>query len=173
MHESSSFTNCLSSSIAILNPKERKQQSYSKVHVVDVPAENWATPGRGAMVETINNIPVGFLICADAYWPDVTLASKRMGAKILLSSAAWPPGECGPNGEWETRSKETGLPVLVCNRTGKEPNMDFSEAESVVVSNGKRMFTFISNTPAIFIIDMDLQSNTFDFYKKIDLCKGY
>ena len=61
---------------------------------------------------------VGLLICADAYTPAIATTLKAQGAQMLVSAAAWGPGLHGPNGEWERCSRETGLPLLVCNRTG-------------------------------------------------------
>ena len=85
------------------------------------------------------------------------MSNKEVSAKLLISIAAWPPGECGPNGEWELRSKETGLPLLCCNRTGYEPGIDFSKSESVVIANGKRILTFSSPKSTIFFVDMNLE----------------
>ena len=61
-----------------------------------------------------------------------------------MSSAAWHPGEHGPAGEWERCSTQTGLPVVVCNRTGAEPGIDFCGAQSVVTHRGERRLTLTS-----------------------------
>ena len=67
----------------------------------------------------------------------------------------------GPNGVWEDRSRETGLPLVVCNRTGAEPGLSWVEAESVVDLVGRRLFTFQSPETRVFLVDWDRQKMTF------------
>ena len=72
--------------------------------------------------------PVGIVICADAYRNDVAGLLKDRGARLLVSPASWGPGDCGPVGEWEQRTLDTGLPIMVCNRSGWEADdLDFTE----------------------------------------------
>jgi predicted amidohydrolase len=80
------------------------------------------------------------------------------GAQLLVSAAAWAPGLHGPNGEWERCTEETGLPLLVCNRTGPDRTLDFTRAESVIVKDGKRLLSFSSERSAIVVIDWNLQT---------------
>lgn len=46
---------------------------------------------------------------------------QQKGANVIVDIAAWPPTQvCGnPLKAWEKCSSVTGLPVLVCNQTGK------------------------------------------------------
>ena len=67
---------------------------------------------------------------------------QAQGAHLLVSSAAWAPGLHGPNGEWERCTRDTGLPLLVCNRTGPDRTLNFTEAESVIVKGGQRLLSF-------------------------------
>ncbi|MEO8326869.1 MAG: hypothetical protein ABI618_13525 [Nitrospirota bacterium] len=76
---------------------------------------------------------------------------------MLISSAAWAPGFHGPNGEWERCTQDTGLAVLVCNRTGPDRTLDFTAAESIVAQNGERLLTLSSNPSTAFIIDWNLE----------------
>jgi predicted amidohydrolase len=99
------------------------------------------------------------LICADAYNPAIANRLKAQGAQILVSSAAWAPGLHGPNGEWERCTRDTGLPLFVCNRTGPDRTLNFTQAESVVAQDGKRLLSFRSVHATIFIIDWDLATN--------------
>ena len=103
---------------------------------------------------------VGLLICADAYTPGIAMSLKAQGAKALVSSAAWAPGLHGPNGEWERCTKDTGLPLFVCNRTGQDRTLDFRKAESVVVQNGTRLLSLSCERSAIFMIDWNLTTGT-------------
>lgn len=102
-------------------------------------AESWSSPGTEATLIDIDGVKTGLLICADAWPAEHAQTLKQQGAELLLSSANWPPGKYGPgigkNRVWEKRSAETGLPVIVNNRTGREGSFDMSKGQSVVVTN--------------------------------------
>jgi omega-amidase len=132
---------------------------HRKINSLRVGAESWSSPGEQAVTIPVRPLRhVGILICADAYSPGIARSLKAQGAQLLLSSAAWAPGQHGPNGEWEKCTCDTGLPLLVCNRTGPDRTLDFTEAESVVVKDGRRLLSFRSEHSAIFTIDWDLKT---------------
>ena len=124
-------------------------------------AEGWSSPGEAATPIAVPPVgQVGLLICADAYTPTIATTLKAQGAQMLVSAAAWGPGLHGPNGEWERCSRETGLPLLVCNRTGIDRTLRFTAAESLVVHNGQRLCAFTSERSAMFLITWDLETQT-------------
>lgn len=132
---------------------------HRKINTLREGSESWSHPGEKVAPITVPPFGgVGVLICADAYSPGIAGTLKTQGAQLLVSSAAWAPGHHGPNGEWEERTRETGLPLLVCNRTGPDRTMDFTGAESVVIKNGKRLLLFDSERSAIFTIHWDLET---------------
>ena len=100
------------------------------------------------------------LICADAYTSDIARNLQAQGAQLLVSSAAWAPGLHGPNGEWERCTRDTSLPILVCNRTGADKTLDFRQAESVVAKDGQRLLSLSSARSAIFAIEWDVKAQT-------------
>lgn len=121
-------------------------------------AEGWSSPGEAATPVFVPPVgKVGLLICADAYPPGIAMHLKAQGAQLLVSAAAWRPGFHGPNGEWERCTRDTGLPLLVCNRTGIDRKLRFTAAESVVVQDGQRVCSFVSERSAICLIDWDLE----------------
>src|SRR5437899_11969733 len=83
-------------------------------------SESWAQGGAPPVPIRMDGMSIGMLICADAYLPAPTKLLADAGAQIILSSAAWHPGEWGPSGKWEARSAEAGVPIVVCNRTGTD-----------------------------------------------------
>jgi len=101
---------------------------------------------------------VGVLICADAYSPGIARSLKAQGAQLLVSSAAWAPGFHGPNGEWEQCTRDTGLALLVCNRTGPDRTLSFTDAESVIVKDGQRLLSFQAERSAVVTIDWHLET---------------
>lgn len=129
---------------------------HRKIRTLKVASEKWSTPGEKAVPVPVHPFGnVGILICADAFPPWIANQLKKGGAEILISPASWNKGQYGPSGEWERCSKDTWLTMLVCNRTGIDRTLDFRDAESAVISKGRRLHTIISESPAIFLVDLD------------------
>jgi predicted amidohydrolase len=120
-------------------------------------AEPWCSAGSIIEPTRWRNLVIGMLICADAYSPNIAATLCAKGAQLLVSPAAWGPGLHGPEGEWELRTVETGLPLIVCNRTGRETSLDFSRAESLVIKNGQRLLSHRSSESAVLTFDLDLE----------------
>lgn len=151
----------LYNTLFVIAPDGRLAGSHRKINTLRVGSEAWSTPGTQATAFRLAPFgTVGLLICADAYSPGITHSLKTQGAQVLVSSAAWAPGLHGPNGEWERCTKDTGLPLFVCNRTGPDRTLDFRKAETVVAQNGQRLLSLSSERSAIFIIDWDLKAGT-------------
>jgi predicted amidohydrolase len=124
-------------------------------------AEAWSTGGWKISPYKLDGVQTGVLICADAYKNDVAEVLVSKGAQLLVSPVSWGPGGCGPDGEWEARSAQTGLPIVVCNRTGVEPDeLDYREAESVVAQNGKRLLEATSDRSVVLMFDWDMETMT-------------
>jgi N-carbamoylputrescine amidase len=133
---------------------------HRKIHTLSG-AERWSSPGEAAVPVCVPPVgQVGLLICADAYTTKIAAHLKAQGAQWLVSAAAWGPGIHGPEGEWERCSLETGIPLLVCNRTGLDRKLGFTGAESVVARDGQRLYTFTSTHSAIGLLDWDLARQT-------------
>jgi 5-aminopentanamidase len=154
-------TDRLYNSLFVITPDGCIAGSHRKINTLRVGSEAWSSPGDRTEPIVLSAVGrVGLLICADAYTSAIATSLKAHGAQILVSSAAWAPGMHGPSGEWERCTKDTGLPLLVCNRTGPDRTLNFTQAESVVAQDGKRLLSFRSARSAIFIIDWDLAANT-------------
>ena len=153
-------THSLHNSVCVIAPDGSFIGCHRKINTLRVGSESWSTPG-----ERVTPFPVppfdrvGILICADAFSPHIAKRLHAEGAQLLVSSAAWAPGLHGPNGEWERCTSDTGLPLLVCNRTGRDRTLDFTNAESVVVKDGRRLMSMSSQQSAIFIIDWDVTAH--------------
>lgn len=110
------------------------------------------------MLEPVNcnGIKVGILICADSWHPEYARILSQKGAQLFISPVAWPPEPCGPEGCWERRTKETGIPIWVCNRTGRERMLDYTKAESVIAANGQRKLQIALKKSAVLFFDWDM-----------------
>ena len=120
-------------------------------------AEAWSSPGWEIEPIDADGVNAGILICADGYKNDVAQVLKDKGARVLVSPAAWGPGDCAPDGEWEQRTLDTGLPMMVCNRSGGEgDDLDYSLAESVVAHGGERLLVATSKRSVVLSFDWDM-----------------
>lgn len=144
-------------SVFVIGPTGEVIGQHRKLNVVS-DSLSWSNPGDRVAPIECDGIKVGVLICSDAYTSNIARALKFEGAEMLVSPASWGPGIHGPNGEWEQRSQETGLPVIVCNRTGAEQTLDFWKAPSLVAKNGDRLLSHTSNRSAVLTFDWDFSN---------------
>lgn len=133
-------------------------QILGKHRKINTRPEPWASPGQTISPILWHSLKVGLLLCSDAYTAHVSKALKAQGAHLLISPAAWGPGLHGPAGEWEQRTRETGLSLIVCNRTGQDGTLNFCQAESLVVKDGKRLLSHRSDHSAVLTFDWDVKT---------------
>jgi predicted amidohydrolase len=143
----------LYNSLVVFGPDGAPLGQHRKINVLRIGAESWSAPGAGGTAVSLQGIGrVGLFICADMYSQRLVRETASQDVDLLLSAAAWAPGEHGPNGEWEWSSQTTGRPVLVCNRTGVDV-LDFNGARSVVAVGGSIASSYASPIPAIILVD--------------------
>jgi predicted amidohydrolase len=148
----------LFNSLILFAPDGSRIGHHRKIMVLKVGSESWSTAGDRSTVVTVEGIGrVGLFVCADMYSKRLVDETAARQADLLVSSAAWAPGEHGPNGEWERASLETRRPVLVCNRTGMDA-MDFRGSRSVVAVGGMIASSHSSPDSAIVLLDWTVQA---------------
>jgi len=128
---------------------------HRKINTV---SDGWSAAGNVIEPVDWSGIKIGILLCADAYSSRVADTLRSKGARILVSPAAWGPGLYGPNGEWEQRTLETGLPLIVCNRTGKDSTRSFCGAESLIVVSGQKVLRHVSPNSVVLTFDWDIEN---------------
>jgi N-carbamoylputrescine amidase len=154
------LTDNLYNSVFVISPQGEIIGRHRKVKTLQGP-EAWSTPGNECIPVDCDGVKVGVLVCADGYKNDVPQVLKDRGAQVLVSPAAWGPGGCAPDGEWEQRTIDTGLPIMVCNRSGRErSDLDFREAVSVVAQDGERLLCGLSDRSVVLTFDWDLDAMT-------------
>ncbi len=141
--------------VFVIGPDGAILGRHRKINTIPV-SEAWSTRGPDASPVMVRKKQVGVLICADAWPPDHAQRLAKGGAEILISSATWPPEPHGPEKCWEQRTRDTGLPLFVCNRTGIERDFDIRKAESVVVARGQRLVRHASEHSSVLLVDWDL-----------------
>lgn len=128
------------------------QVVHQKMRTIPV-VEGWSARGERASPAMVDGVPVGLLVCADAWGAEPTARVAAEGARLLLSPAAWPPEPHGPDGCWARRSQETGLALLVCNRFGVEPELDFSDGATGVYDQGALLAAHAAPAEALVLVD--------------------
>jgi predicted amidohydrolase len=150
---------------------DRRGEIASRHHKINTlhGAESWSSPGCQTDPVDTDGTKVGILVCGDGYKNDIAQRLKEKGAQVLVSPAAWGPGHCGPDGEWEQRTIDTGLPIMVCNRSGGEgDDLDYRLAESVVAQYGRRLLTGSCDRSVVLSFDWDMETMTLlspDFHR--------
>ena len=151
-------TGRLHNSVFVIGPEGRIIGRHRKIHALSGGAEEWSSSGSELEPVECEGLRVGVLVCADAFPPAPANTLKAKGARLLVSPAAWGPGPHEPNGEWEARSLETGLPLIVCNRAGRDRRLSFVGAESVVVIGGQRVLVAHPDGSVILSCDWDRET---------------
>lgn len=149
----------LYNSVFVIGPTGEILGKHRKLNVVS-DSLSWSSPGYVVAPVDCDGIKVGLLICSDVYTSNIARALQFEGAQMLVSPASWGPGIHGPNGEWEQRTHETGLPMIVCNRTGAEKTLDFWNAPSLVVQDGARQLAHASKKSAVLTFNWDFDGMT-------------
>ncbi|MDE2088731.1 MAG: carbon-nitrogen hydrolase [Gammaproteobacteria bacterium] len=121
----------------VLDSDGRLAGRYRKMHVPDDPGyyeKFYFTPGDLGFQPVDTSVGrLGVLVCWDQWYPEAARLMTLAGAELLLYPTAigWDPGDDAAE---QTRQREAwitvqrahavanGLPVLVCNRTGFEPD---------------------------------------------------
>ena len=156
--ERDSLTNNLYNTVFVIDPQGRIAGKQRKINVLHG-AEAWSSPGLEINTVRAGRYRVGILVCGDGYKNEIAEELKNKGAQVLVSPVSWGPGQCGPRGEWEQRTVDTGPPVLVCNRSGVE-DIDYRLAESVVAQGGERLLTSASDCSVVLSFDWDMDAMT-------------
>lgn len=143
---------------------------HHKINTIPI-SEDWSSPGTSAKPVSIDGHPVGLLICADAWPTDHAASLKQQGAEIIISSASWGPGIYGPGDTWEKRSRETGLPVFVANKTGRERGIDQSDAVSVLSFAGERLAEHQSKESSLLLISWNTHTQRLENQRAFQLAQ--
>lgn len=151
----------LRNSVVVIDSSGDLLGAYDKRDVIPGAVEGWAQPGDRARVFELDGVRAGVLVCADAWPRRFARQTAAAGAQILVSSACWAPGEMGPHGVWERDSRIAGVPLVVCNTTGRTAAGDQRHNASVVDDAGRRLFTFRAPASTVFLVDWDERAGAF------------
>jgi N-carbamoylputrescine amidase len=151
---------------------------YRKMHIPDDPGyyeKFYFTPGDLGFAPIQTSVgKLGVLVCWDQWYPEGARLMALAGAELLLYPTAigWNPAD--PKDEqarqrdaWVTIQRAhavaNGLPVVVCNRVGLEPDpsgqtkgSQFWGHSFACGPQGEFLATGSTDTPEVLVVDVDL-----------------
>lgn len=100
---------------------------------------------------------IGIIVCFDRHLPESFRLCALQGAELIIIPTANVKNEPLEMFEWELRipSMQNQVFVAMCNRVGKEGDMDFS-GESIVVSPNGDIVTKADDKEQIIYADIDI-----------------
>jgi predicted amidohydrolase len=84
---------------------------------------------------------IGIVVCFDRHYPESIRTEALLGADLIIIPTANTREEDLEMFEWELRVQafHSSTAIAMCNRTGKEDQMDFAGESIVVDANGKTL----------------------------------
>jgi len=148
------YNSCL-----VFGPNGELVSKHRKIFNHGMGSEAWASPSDCVNTIKCDDIEIGVLVCADAWFYDNLDALKQKGAELIIVIAAWPPSkECGnPLAKWKENAGKVKLPFILCNQTGKNPYMDMTIGESVVIEDGELSLTY-QGEEVVLLFDINLSN---------------
>lgn len=151
--------------------------TYRKMHIPDDPGYHekfYFTPGDQGFVPIATSAgTLGVLVCWDQWYPEAARLMALHGAEILLYPTAigWDPRDAEAERvrqreAWLTVQRAhaiaNGLPVAVCNRTGREPDpsgrtpgIDFWGSSFIAGAQGEVLAQAPMDRPVVLVAEID------------------
>ena len=133
------------------------------VHITDYPCfheQGYYSPGdTGAPVFDTAIGRIGVAICYDRHYPEYMRALSLAGAEIVVVPQAGAVGEW-PDGLYEAELRvaafQNGYFTALCNRVGREENLDFAGESFVCAPDGRVVARAPQSEDHILYADIDL-----------------
>jgi N-carbamoylputrescine amidase len=151
---------------------------YRKMHIPDDPGyyeKFYFTPGDQGFAPVVSGERrLGVLVCWDQWYPEAARLMALHGAELLAYPTAigWDPRDDAAERErqrdaWRTIQRAhaiaNGIPVLVCNRTGLEPDpsgvgpgIRFWGSSFIAGPQGEILAEARADEPAVLVTEIDL-----------------
>lgn len=104
---------------------------------------------------------IGIVVCFDRHYPESIRTEALMGADLILIPTVNTKSEPSEMFEWELRVQafQNSVSIVMCNRVGKEGEMDFS-GESIAVSANGDVIAKADDKEQILYVDIALEHST-------------
>lgn len=131
---------------------------YRKTHLFHTET-NYFTRGDSWPVFQTKFGKVGAMICYDLEFPEVARLLRLNGAEIILvNTANMAPYENYQHVYMQSRAMENEVPIVICNRIGKEEDLDFF-GHSMAVDGEGNILSKLGSEEEIHTIDIQIGGN--------------
>ncbi len=102
---------------------------------------------------------IGIVVCFDRHYPESIRTEALMGADLILIPTVNTKAEPSEMFEWELRVQafHNSVFIAMCNRVGKEAEMDFSGESIIIDANGNTLLKADDTEQRIYL-DIDLKT---------------
>ena len=162
-----------------------KQKMVHIAQCVQFYEQSYYTPSEeGFSVFDTKLGKIGVVVCFDRHYPESIRTEALKGAELILVPTANTMAEPSDLFQWEIRVQafQNSVNIAMCNRVGKEGEMEFS-GESVVSDYNGKIIGIAGNTEELLISEIDLPCATkvreakpytslrrLELYDCLDLC---
>lgn len=103
---------------------------------------------------------IGIVVCFDRHYPESIRTEALMGADLILIPTANTKNEPLKMFEWEIRVQafQNSTAIAMCNRVGKEDDMDFA-GESLICDVNGTLLAKADDKEQIVLVDINLQDS--------------
>lgn len=121
---------------ALIGPSGDVLGTYRKMHLFDGENEYFTSGDAFVVVDTPIGA-IGLMICYDVEFPEVARSLMLNDADMLLiSNANMHPYARHHELYAQARAMENEIPVVICNRVGREPNLRFCGGSMAIDAKG-------------------------------------
>ncbi|MCI2057040.1 MAG: carbon-nitrogen hydrolase family protein [Oscillibacter sp.] len=145
----------------LITPQGEVAGSAAMVHIAQAEhfyEQDYYTPSdSGFQVFETPFGKVGIVICFDRHLPESIRTCALKGAQIVIIPTANTSAEPSEQFAWEIRAqaRQNGVFIAMCNRVGREDQMDFC-GESMVAGPEGELIVKAGNSEGLVTADLDL-----------------
>ena len=145
----------------LITPEGELQGIQKMVHIAQAEQfyeQDYYTPSDdGFLVFPTPHGNIGIVVCFDRHYPESIRTESLRGADLILVPTANTKAEPMEMFEWEIRVQafQNCVPIVMCNRTGLEDEMDFA-GESIAVDENGALLAKADDKEQLLYADIDL-----------------
>lgn len=153
-------------SCSVFNNKGLYIATQRKISGHNIGAEAWSSHSKRFKLLETAGLLTGILICSDSWYIKNAEIARALNADLIVVPAAWNDFDCGgmPESIWQRCSTISNAPLWICNQTGPNDRLDFSNAKSAVVCGNKTRLCY-SGAEAILFFEWDEKANSLNSTK--------
>jgi predicted amidohydrolase len=121
--------------------------------------QDYYTPSEEGFVVTDTSIgKIGIVVCFDRHYPESVRTCALKGADLVVIATANTKDEPTELFQWEVKvpAFQSSVNIVMCNRTGKESDMDFC-GETIMVNADGTTAALADDKEQLIIADMDIK----------------